>query len=61
MHLSIKEKSLSNNLINGYNKNKKGPIKEIPNKIKIYLNTFKTTTHSLFTIISPNTKIIIAY
>jgi hypothetical protein len=36
--LSIKEKSLSNNLINGYNKNKMGPIKEIPNKIKIRNN-----------------------
>ena len=36
--LSIREKSLSNNLINGYNKNKMGHIKEIPNKIKIRNN-----------------------
>ena len=39
--LSIKEKSLSNNLINGYNKNKMGPIKEIPNKIKIRNNNIE--------------------
>ena len=39
--LSMKEKSLSNNLINGYNKTKIGLIKEIPNKIKMRNNNIE--------------------